>query len=290
MNIIFVTTRASLEENKRIETEARNMGHEFLLLDLKDFEYAVTDGKLIVREFTNLKPDIIIVRGIFNSVKSIATYIKGLRQKGTKVFDNNFFEHLYSINKVSDFIKLAQSGVPIPDSFHLHSYDKFSSAAETLGYPVIMKLTRTGKGAGVYKFENPDTLQNFISELEEREVEPKSYMLQKFIDYEFDLRVLIIGEAMFCMRRIPGDGEFRANFSLGGSVELYDLDDEGKKLAKNALSAVNLEIGGVDILIAKDGKRYILEVNHTAGFLGMEKATGINIGKIWLEHALAKAR
>ena len=152
MNIIFVTTRASLEENKRIETEARNMGHEFLLLDLKDFEYAVTDGKLIVREFTNLKPDIIIVRGIFNSVKSIATYIKGLRQKGTKVFDNNFFEHLYSINKVSDFIKLAQSGIPIPDSFHLHSYDPgilndiplyaAMKYALSLGY----KTVRTGDG------------------------------------------------------------------------------------------------------------------------------------------------
>ena len=48
------------------------------------------------------------------------------------------------------------------------------------------------------------------------------------------------------------------------------------------------------MLITKDkdgvAKRYILEVNHTAGFLGMEKATGENIGKIFVEHAIAQAR
>ncbi len=290
MNIILVTTRASLEENARIETEVKTSGHEFTMLDLKDFEYKVVDNKLIVKEFENLHPDIVIVRGIFNSVKSIATYMTGLRAKGVKIYDNNFFEHLYSINKIADVLKLAAAGIPIPDTYHLHAYDKFLPSAREIGFPVICKLARTGKGAGVYKFDNETDLQNFITGLEEREIEPKSYMLQQFIDYQYDLRILIIGEAMYCMRRMPGEGEFRANFSLGGTVELYDLDDEGKKLALDALHAVNLSVGGVDMLITKDNKRYILEVNHTAGFLGMEKATGLNIGKVWVEHAIANAR
>jgi glutathione synthase/RimK-type ligase-like ATP-grasp enzyme len=92
------------------------------------------------------------------------------------------------------------------------------------------------------------------------------------------------------MRRIPGEGEFRANFSLGGSVELFDLDEAGKKMAMKALKAVGLSIGGVDMLITEDNKRYILEVNHTAGFIGMELATSTNIGKIWVEHAIASAK
>ena len=266
------------------------MGHEITTLDLKGFEYSVVEGKLIVPEFESYKPDLIIVRGIFNSVKSIATYIKGLRTKGVPVFDNNFFEHLYSINKVSDFLKLSQNGIPMPDTYHLHSYERFLPAAAKIGYPVICKLTRTGKGAGVYKFDNEKDLASFINELEEREIEPKSYCLQSFVDYKFDLRILVIGDHMFCMRRIPGENEFRANFSLGGSVEIFDLDEEGKKLAVAALHAVNLSIGGVDMLITEDNKRYILEVNHTAGFIGMEKALGQNIGKIWVEHAIANAK
>ncbi|BCX15038.1 MAG: hypothetical protein KatS3mg088_721 [Patescibacteria group bacterium] len=51
-----------------------------------------------------------------------------------------------------------------------------------------------------------------------------------------------------------------------------------------------MSVGGVDILIGEDGSRYILEVNHTAGFVGMEKATGKNIGKIWLENAIVKCK
>lgn len=295
MHIALITTRASLEENRRIRDEVEKMGHKFTLLDLTDFEYSVINGNLKVIEFEGLNPDIVIVRGIFNAVKSIATYVNGLRKRGVKVFDNNFTEHIYSINKIVDVMKLAFAGIPIPNTFHLHSYDKFIPAAKEIGYPVICKLARTGKGAGVYKFDNELALQNFIAELQNREIEPKSYMLQEFINYEHDLRILIIGEQMFCMKRIPGEGEFRANFSLGGTVELFELDEEGRKMALNALHAVNLNIGGVDMLITKDkdgvpAKRYILEVNHTAGFIGMELATSTNIGKIWVEHAIANAK
>jgi len=290
MHIVLITTRESLEENKRIKEEILALGHGFTLIDLKEFEYSVVNGKLSVPEFTDLKADLVIVRGIFNAVKSIAIFVEGLRKSGVKVFDNNFTNHFYSINKIADVMKLANAEIPLPNTFHLHSFEKFIPAARQIGYPVVCKLARTGKGAGIYKFDNEVDLSSFLTELTEREIEPKSYMLQQFIDYEHDLRILIIGDQMFCMKRIPGEGEFRANFSLGGTVKLFDLDEEGKTLARAALKAVNLDIGGVDMLIAKDGKRYILEVNHTAGFIGMELATKTNIGKIWVEYAIANAK
>jgi glutathione synthase/RimK-type ligase-like ATP-grasp enzyme len=100
----------------------------------------------------------------------------------------------------------------------------------------------------------------------------------------------VIGERVFAMRRIPGEGEFRANFSLGGSVELFDLDEAGVSLSKSAMKSIGMSVGGVDILITSDNRRYVLEVNHTAGMLGMEKATGENITKIYVEHALKNAK
>jgi len=147
-----------------------------------------------------------------------------------------------------------------------------------------------GKGVGVYKADDEEGLANLVAEFESNEKNPKNYILQEFIPYVYDIRALIIGNDVFAMRRIPGEGEFRANFSLGGAVEPYELDEEGRKLAINALAAINMSVGGVDILITKDGKRYILEVNHNAGFTGMEKATGKNIGKVFVEHAIAEAR
>jgi gamma-F420-2:alpha-L-glutamate ligase len=129
-----------------------------------------------------------------------------------------------------------------------------------------------------------------IEGFKEQGKQAKNYILQEYIPYVFDIRALIIGDRVYAMRRIPGEGEFRANFSLGGAVELFDLDREGHELAVKALSAINMSVGGVDILITKDDKRYILEVNHNAGFTGMEKATGENIGRVFLKHAIANAK
>lgn len=290
MKIALLTTRPSNGENRRIGEEVKALGHDFNMYDLSNFEYSIRDGKLIVEGLENFKPEIIIMREIFKSIKPIATFLKDQQKQGVKIFDNNFLTHLYSINKVTDLMKLAQKGIPVPDAYHLHSFEKFIKAADEIGYPIVCKLTRTGKGAGIYKFDNSTDFQVFINDLEERDGKPSSYMVQKFVNYKYDLRVLIIGDKVFCMRRIPGEGEFRANFSLGGSVELFDLDDDGKKLAKDALDAINLSVGGVDVLITEDNKRYILEVNHTMGFLGMEEATGENIAKMLVEHAIANAK
>jgi RimK family alpha-L-glutamate ligase len=289
MHIVLITTKGALEENARIREEITNLGHEFLLLDLKEFEYEISGDKIKVPEFESLNPDLIIMRGVFNSIKSICAYTEGLKRKGVKVFDNNFLTHKYSINKIADSVKLTMAGIPIPDTYHYHSFDKFLPCAERIGYPIVCKLTRTGKGAGVYKYDSQSDFARYIEKLKGWESEARNFLLQKFVDYQYDLRVLIIGEEMFCMRRIPGKGEFRANFSLGGSVELFDLDEDGKQLARRALNAVEVKVGGVDLLIAKDGKRYILEVNHTPGMLGMEKATGINITRKYVEYAIKNA-
>jgi gamma-F420-2:alpha-L-glutamate ligase len=290
MRIVLLTTSGEMGEHGRIAQEVSNMGYEFKLINLLNFEYAIINGKLEIEGFSVDKGDIVIPRGIFSSLHAICTLVLTLRNDGIKVFDNNLTLHKYSINKLSDFIKLAKGGIPIPDSYHLHSYDKYQVAADKLGYPLIAKLTKTGKGAGIYKIDDGQALADFISSKEEEGIESSRYMLQEYIDYKYDLRVLIFGEKVYCMRRIPGVGEFRANFSLGGSVEVFELEKEDEELARKAMKAVDLEIAGVDLLITNDDKRYILEVNHTPGMLGMEKATDENITKDYLEYAINHAK
>ncbi len=290
MRVVIFTTSAEMGENGRIAEEIKNLGYESVFYDLSEFEYSIVDGKVNVEGVEVRSDDVVIPRAIFSSLHAICTFTLSLRKEGIKVFDNNLLVHKYSINKLSDFIKLAKANIPVPESYHLHSYEKFESIAGKLGFPFIIKLTRTGKGSGIYKIDNLNELKEFIEIRENEGIEAKRYLLQKFVDYKYDLRVLIIGEKIFCMQRIPKENEFRANFSLGGSVEVFDLSKDDEGLARRAMEAVNLEIAGVDLLIGKDDRRFILEVNHTPGMLGMEKATGLNITKIYLEYALSHAR
>ena len=279
MRIVVITTSAEMGEHGRIATEVKSLGWDFLLCNLNGFEYKIDRGKLVIEGFEIGGGDIVIPRGIFSSLHPICSLISCLRKEGVRVFDNNLLIHKYSINKLSDFIKLAKWGIPLPDSYYLRSFDKYQTIAEKLGYPMIIKLTKTGKGAGIYKIDSGADLQKFILSRQDEEIEASRYLLQEFIDYKYDLRVLIVGEKIFCMRRIPGKDEFRANFSLGGSVELFELDKKDQELAGKAMEAVDLQIAGVDLLITKDNRRYILEVNHTPGMLGMEEATKENITK-----------
>lgn len=290
MRITLVTTLPSLIENKRIEEEVKKLGHEFSLVDMEDFGFEIENGKLSVESLSGLSADVVIVRGVFLAIKTISVLVNGLREKGVKIFDNNFLEHRYSIDKVTDLVKLAHAEISVPDSYYSRDFTSYYSYAKKLGFPLVIKSSRMGKGANVFLVKSQEELKNLVSEAESEGKTAKGFLVQKFIDYEYDLRVLVIGEHEFSMRRIPGEGEFRANFSLGGSVEKFDLDEEGRKLAISALSAVGMTVGGVDVLIDKNGDRYILEVNHTAGFVGMEKATGEDIGKVYVEHAIKEAK
>lgn len=289
MKIVLITTLPSLSENKRIEDEVKNLHHTFSMIDMSDFGFEIKDNNLVVEQTKNLEADVVIVRGVFLAIKTISVIINNLREKNVAIFDNNFLEHRYSIDKVTDLVKLTVGKISVPDTYYSRDFSSYSRLAKKLGYPFVLKSSRMGKGANVFLIKSDKHLKSFIVDAENEGKTAKSYLLQEFIDYEYDLRVLVIGEQVFAMRRIPGEGEFRANFSLGGKVEPYNLDSAGWLLARAALEAVDMSVGGVDILIDKNGKKYILEVNHTAGFVGMEEATGQNIGKVFVEHAIQNA-
>lgn len=290
MKITLITTKPDLIEGKRLQEEALKAGHEFEIRDLSRFGYTIDNQVLEIPGLTDLKTDVVILRGVFVSIKTICTLVSDLRKKGVKVFDNNLLSSNYSIDKVNDLVKLSLAKIEIPKTCYTRDILEYPKLAAKIGYPLIIKLVRTGKGAGVYKIESEEDLNEFVKSVGPNGKEAKNYLLQEYIPYQYDLRILVIGEKLFAMRRIPGEGEFRANFSLGGSVEPFDLDAEGKELAKKALNTIGISVGGVDILITADNKRYILEVNHTAGWVGMEKATRENITKIYLEYALKNAK
>ena len=57
-------------------------------------------------------------------------------------------------------------------------------------------------------------------------------------------------------------------------------------LAVRAAEAVGAEYAGVDLLPAKDGSLYVLEVNGIPGWEGLQRATGVEIAPALVEHLL----
>lgn len=288
MKIILLTNFPKTEVD-RIKNEAELQGHQLTVINPHGSHPIIQDSNLIIKGVTDQKADLVIARSILYSIKEIVALLSHLRKTGTKVFDNNLISLNYSINKVTDLMKLAMAGVPIPNTRHNHDFEPFVSLASQLKYPLVIKPTSTGQGVGVTKIENEGELLSFTENAIKKDQSASRFIMQEFIPYIYDLRLLIIGEAVFCMRRIPREGDFRANFSLGGTVELFEPREDTIALAKKALRAVGMTIGGIDILITKDGQ-IVLEVNHNPGFEGMEIATKQNIAKIYFDHVLEAAK
>ncbi|HWA51590.1 MAG TPA: RimK family alpha-L-glutamate ligase [Patescibacteria group bacterium] len=289
MKITLITSAASLDEVRRIKEESLALGHEFKLIDFSSFKFFKKGHEF---SFSPEIPDsdLVIIRGLFSTMKSLESLKDYLGYRRAKIFDNNLFAQKYSMNKSYDILKLILHKIPVPDTFSTREYKDLYRLGDKLGFPLVMKSSRAGKGGKVWLVKDNSEFVNFINKFDRENYPAKNILVQGFIDYKYDLRILVIGEKMYCMRRIPRAGDFRANFSLGGSVELFPLTPELKKLAKDAMDAIGLEVAGVDVLIDKDNKNYILEVNHTPGMVGMEKATGENITKIYLNYAIKNAR
>lgn len=290
MRIVFLTSFYDCAENTRLAEEAAKLGHEFHIVNTKDLNLKFTDEGLTSPEIEALDPDAIIARSVLVGVKPVTQLLNHFSQKGVKFFDNHLSEVGYSINKINDYGKMALQRIPLPRTFHTSRHESFLDHAESLGYPVIIKPIYTGKGKGIDKIETKEQLAQYVEEMKAAGASAKLRLIQEFIPYKHDLRVMVIGDFVLAMERIPQEGDFRANFSLGGDVKPFEIDDEIKTLAKKAAKAIGLNHAGVDVLITGDGKKYILEANHSPGFEGMEKATGENIARRYLEHALANLK
>jgi RimK family alpha-L-glutamate ligase len=289
MNITLITSLKEGSENSRLIEEAEKLGHNLTIVNPATITVSIQNNELEFPEITATNPDVVILRGVLHAIKKTVAIIDHLRLRGVRIFDNNLSQMQYSINKISDLSKLALRNISLPNNRISPLYEHFPNLAEEIGYPVIIKPINTGKGLGIFKINNKEELDKFILDKKELETPAKNLIIQQFIPYVHDLRILVIGHHTFCMKRIPQEGEFRANYSLGGNVELFNLSESTQETAIDALESIDMSVAGVDILITENGKEYILEVNHSPGFEGMEKATGENIAKIFLEHAITHA-
>lgn len=104
-------------------------------------------------------------------------------------------------------------------------------------------------------------------------------ILQEFIhpSHGRDLRVLTVGgRVISAMQRIAAHGNFKANFSLGGTVEKFELSNELEWLVLEITRILQLDVAGIDLLFDENGFK-ICEVNSSPGFEGMELACSNNV-------------
>lgn len=161
------------------------------------------------------------------------------------------------------------------------------SVEKTIGYPMIVKQSFGSCGSGIYKVNSREQLLPVMEKLK-----TTPYMFQEYLGKEVgkDIRVIVIGGKAVAGMIRSNKNDFRSNIALGGTGEKIDLDNPDYKkvfdTAERACMALGLDYCGVDILKGNNDEPVICEVNSNAFFEGIERATKINVAKLYAEYII----
>ncbi|MBN2498459.1 MAG: RimK family alpha-L-glutamate ligase [Deltaproteobacteria bacterium] len=178
---------------------------------------------------------------------------------------------------------LSRHAIPVPPTAIVKSSDAVLPAIEQLGgAPVVVKLIEGTQGVGVMLAESLRAARAILETLESAH---QNVLIQRFISESAgtDIRAFVVGgRVVAAMRRVAGADEFRSNFHRGASVEPVQLCAEHEALAVRAAGVLGLRVAGVDLVESTQGP-LVLEVNSSPGLVGIEGATGIDVGQAIVE-------
>ena len=226
-------------------------------------------------------PDVVVPRQGATIGESCLALIHQFGLMGIPVV-NNLDSIRISKNKFLTLQVLTEAGIPAPDTLFVNSEEGFWEAVKRLGGTLLVAKQVSGRqGTGVILFDSINSAAVSIKDYLDRR---SGLLIQRFIPPagRKDIRVLVIGgEVVGAMELKPREGDFRANFHLSGESYPKDLSRDLARIAVKAVASVGLDIGGVDLLLDETGRAYVIEVNYSPGFKGLEAATGMDIaGKI----------
>jgi len=177
-----------------------------------------------------------------------------------------------------------EAGLPTPDTVVCERINDAMAAVREMG-DVVIKPIFGSLGHGMVRVSEPDVALRVLRALDEvRAV----FYVQRAIDHGGrDARVFVVGgRVVGAIERLAPDGEWRTNVARGAGTRALDLPRDWEDLALRAAEAVSADYAGVDLLPARDGSVYVLEVNGIPGWQGLQQATGVDVAGAIVDHVV----
>lgn len=186
-----------------------------------------------------------------------------------------------AIDKYLATSRLREAGLAVPRTVVCESVEAAMAAFEDLGGDVVLKPLFGSEGRGIARLQDPAIAERTFRVLSQlRSV----LYLQEFVPHQgHDLRVFVCGERMLAMRRRNPE-DWRTNVSRGATAEKLALTDEVAGLARRAAAAVGAAVAGVDLLPARDGRLFALEVNAVPGWKALAAVHQVDVARMVLDY------
>ena len=279
--IVFDRLRS---EEKMLQKEAVNLGHDAVMLDAKITQMN-TDSKKEDYDFG----DVVLERCV--------SYFRGLHFTASLEFMDipvlNKFEVANTCgNKMFMTLLLKKNNIPTPKTYFSFSSESAAKNLEKVGFPLVIKPVIGSWGRGVMPIEDKDTMEA-IFEIRDITDSPhdRIYYLQELIKRPpRDIRVITVGDEPIAAMYRKSSGGFKTNIALGADPELCEITKEMEEMAAKASKAMGGGILGIDMMEDEERGLVVHEVNNTVEFKGLARVAQRNIPKEMIEFALNHVR
>lgn len=245
-----------------------------LASDIEDATVRVRCGEHDLREF-----DAILVRtmppGSLEQVILRMDLLAMLQSQGVLIVNPPKSLEM-AVDKYLTSARLAASRIPTPKTFACQTWETAMEGFERLGGKAVVKPLFGGEGRGISLLTDPDMAHRAFKMLSQLGA---VIYLQEYVDHGgADLRILLIGEKHFAVKRINST-DWRTNASRGATCVAHQPTEQQLDLARRSAQIVGATIVGVDLLSALDGRDFVVEVNAVPGWKATAKALEVDIAR-----------
>jgi glutathione synthase/RimK-type ligase-like ATP-grasp enzyme len=232
---------------------AERMGVEVEPITARDLAKLANYDALFIRETTSIS-------------NHTYRFARRAQQEGMPVIDDPL-SMIRCTNKVYLNELMAYNKVPVPPTVMIAGSGDLEIAADTLGFPLVLKIPDSAFSRGVRKASNLSELKALATKwLEDSDL----LLAQKFIPTEYDWRVGVLGgQPLFAVHYLMAKKHWqivnhdRAGKPDQGGIKTFTLKEAPQGVVDAAVRAARC-IGdglyGVDLKETKDGV-FVIEVN-----------------------------
>lgn len=192
-----------------------------------------------------------------------------------------------AVDKFLTSAKLSATGLLTPRTITCQTWEAALAAFAELGGDVVVKPLFGSEGRGLIRLQDENLALRAFKMLAQLGA---ILYVQEFIPHEGeDWRLLVLGDEVYGMRR-RNPADWRTNVSRGAATMPLTVTPELIDLARRAASAVHAPLAGVDILPARDGGLYVLEVNAVPGWKALARTLDVDIAQRVIDFTAAAVR
>jgi tetrahydromethanopterin:alpha-L-glutamate ligase len=242
-------------------------------------------GGVVIPGFEDRLPDGVFVRGVpggtLEQVVLRLDVLHALKLLGVAVYnDGRAIER--TVDKAMTSFVLSREGIPTPATWVVESVDEARAIVEretAAGGELVVKPLFGSQGVGLKRVGS-------VSALPAQAEYQGVHYLQRYIEPGaggwHDWRVFVIGgKAVAAMIRRGRD--WITNVSQGASCEPADLArcQDLRGLAERAVTALEMDYAGVDLIRDREGHAQVVEVNGVPAWKGLQSVSATSIAQ-WL--------